>query len=216
MTSAPAGYLDGVPIKAPPTARMDQSGRGARTSGGNTPGAGMAEDWLPVHWRAAAALLLLGGCDSTGPRHTSTYAVLFASATFVDTATEESSACLLSGSWGLPEWPTASRLDSANLHLGRQFQSPAAGSILRDTFLTGLQISWSRIDSTHLSLQFGPPIGSTIVGTLNAPSGQVLTATWPCPPALPLGTDSVLLSHGYQPDSLQPGPLRIDRLIPID
>jgi hypothetical protein len=170
------------------------------------------------HVGLVAMLALAAACDSTSPgqRSHDTIAVLSAVAAFNDVSTGDQHYCTLSGNWSLPAWPTSTATDSATLYFARELLLTGGTVVRRDTTLPNVSITWTPVDSTHLDLVIGPPLTAGLTGSLDSATGRVFTASWPCSPSLPFGSDSALLANGYQPDSLGMGLLHVSRVTPID
>lgn len=177
---------------------------------------------VPPPALAAVALCLLAACDSASPNpgHPRV-ALLNALSHYDDSAHGRQHYCTLSGSWRMPRWPDSTSHDTATLYFTRSVFTDTAlthvsPGVQRDTLFPSLAVRWDRTDVTHLTLRLGPPLALDIPGTLDAPGGDTWTGAWACAATLPFAGDSTLLAHGYLPDSLKGGTLRVTRMAAVD
>jgi hypothetical protein len=142
----------------------------------------------------AAALLLALSCDSTGPHIPGPYHVFRATASTVHDSLY--SFCGIEGTLDVPVNSVPPWQGEATVSVGRWVATTHGVVFARNSDVT---VSFSVTqDSNALVLTLGVPLDTTLTGSVVHAKLDETGGSWTCPAALPFGSDSVLMAHGYQ------------------
>lgn len=164
---------------------------------------------------AAALLLALLSCDSTGPRRHGGPILLFNAnaATIHDSLY---SFCGIEGSLPTPKTSLPPWSGQASVGLYRWVATTHGVIASRQTAVT-IPFTVTQ-DSTALILTLGSPVDTTLTGAvIHADAGYALTdGTWTCPTSLPFLADPSLQENGYDPQPPPSGSWSLRWVSPVD
>ena len=142
----------------------------------------------------AAVLFFALSCDSTGPHIPGPYHVFRATASAGHDTLD--SYCGIEGTLDVPVNSVPPWQGQSSVTLMRWVATPHGVTFGKNSEVT---ISFSVTqDSNALVLTLGAPLDTTMTGSVVHAKLDTTGGTWTCPAALPFGSDSVLMSHGYQ------------------
>jgi hypothetical protein len=149
----------------------------------------------PLTLATAAVLFLTLSCDgSTGPHIPGPYHMFNASASTVHDSLY--SFCGIGGTLTVPVNSVPPWQGEATVSLGRWVATTHAVVVSR---IRDVTVSFSVTqDSNALVLTLGPPLDTTLTGSVIHVKLDSTGGTWTCPASLPFAADSLLLSRGYQ------------------
>ena len=151
----------------------------------------------PLTPAIAAALLLAMSCDGTGPLpHGRPIHLFRADALTIHDSLQ--SFCGIEGElpvqrMSLPPWT-----GEGTVTLYR-WVATTHGVIASRQIAVTIPFSVTQ-DSNALILTLGPPVDTTLIGSVLHAGLDPINGTWTCPTALPFVADSFLQSRGYDPE----------------
>jgi hypothetical protein len=167
----------------------------------------------PLTLAIAAVLLLALSCDTTGPRpHGQPIHLFSANAATIHDSLESS--CAIEGALppqlrSLPPW-----YGQVTVTLYRSVATTHGVIASRQTNVTVSFLVTE--DSNALVLTLGPPVDTTLTGSVLHAGLDPINGTWTCPRSLPFVADSFLQSHGYDPEPPPTGNWSIWWQNPVD